>query len=1059
MRRFFRRRLSLAIAIPVLAVGAPLYFWLPAARLAIVYDHARVVADDPHRFAARLTTGNSIANRALARVMGLSDDPPALVAAKLLECAQATSGDLAARAKGTAHFIIGEYKASAAAFAAITRPSASDWNDRAAAQLSAALAGSEEEFFAEALVASDRARAVAPDLRETLFNRAAILDAMGMHGVAAVLWRRYIVAAPESRWCSVADSRLGRNILSEREVWLSAVKSPFGLSSVELARLTDRSPEQARRFGEGLFLSAWAEAVTHGDGAVASRSLDHARLIAAMLQRKTGETLLADAVGAIDRASENARRSLVAAHVAYRSGRVAFDQQRFGDAELDLRRARDAFVAGGSPMAAVADSYLAYAIYEQNGPVEALENVNRLLGTLVRHSQRYRGLFAQVQYQLSLFEAVQGHWSASLTAAAESARVHTALGERAYAAAAMATLAEDYDFLGRQELAWRYGVAALRMASASGDLLRARTVLAVLCRTEMRGRRWDRARAITSAEVDLSRLAVETAYDADLYRRRAVAEWHLQAEADSSKSLLRARAAATSVKSEVLRSKLIADIDGAEGMILRRRDPRAAVALLTSAIDFRRSTERPILLPELYLERGRAHLTMSAFVDAERDFTAGIEELERQRGRVDDPELRSGIFADSSELFDEVVALQLHLDRGIDSVLAFVERGRARAMLEQIDGIPPQRQSAITVSQIQRTLGAGSIFVEYVSLPNFLAVIVVSPNGASMRTVSIGRRQLEHAVRRFADALASGGEAADDVLYDSLVQPIGRDLEYARAINIVADHVLERLPFAALRWRASGERMIERYVLATSPSARIFAATERQSITASVRLPSTAVVFGNPVVDRDQLPNAVNLPAAEREAWRVAELYPHHRVFVRHAATVEAFLATAPCCDVVHFAGHAIVRPREPALSALLLAPSGSSSSGTLPLREIARMRFRLTRVIVLAACSTLEGRKQAVEGVPSIARAFLIAGVPAVVGTLWDIEDSDAAPLMRAFHERLARGLAPAEALRQTQIDAIRGGHSASNWAAFMLTGVGDAAATSSTATSDPSASPVPKR
>lgn len=49
-----------------------------------------------------------------------------------------------------------------------------------------------------------------------------------------------------------------------------------------------------------------------------------------------------------------------------------------------------------------------------------------------------------------------------------------------------------------------------------------------------------------------------------------------------------------------------------------------------------------------------------------------------------------------------------------------------------------------------------------------------------------------------------------------------------------------------------------------------------------------------------------------------------------------------------------------------------------------------------------------------------VVAGVPAVIGTLWDSEDREAAPVMRVLHEEMAHSVAPAVALREAQLASI---------------------------------------
>jgi CHAT domain-containing protein len=88
-----------------------------------------------------------------------------------------------------------------------------------------------------------------------------------------------------------------------------------------------------------------------------------------------------------------------------------------------------------------------------------------------------------------------------------------------------------------------------------------------------------------------------------------------------------------------------------------------------------------------------------------------------------------------------------------------------------------------------------------------------------------------------------------------------------------------------------------------------------------------------------------------------------------------------------------------------------------------------------------MTGRKAVVEGMSSLAQAFLVAGVPAVLGTLWDIDDEDAVPIMTVVHDRMAHGVPLSEAVRAAQIKAIRSSsayaRSPNRWAGFAVMGV----------------------
>jgi len=55
--------------------------------------------------------------------------------------------------------------------------------------------------------------------------------------------------------------------------------------------------------------------------------------------------------------------------------------------------------------------------------------------------------------------------------------------------------------------------------------------------------------------------------------------------------------------------------------------------------------------------------------------------------------------------------------------------------------------------------------------------------------------------------------------------------------------------------------------------------------------------------------------------------------------------------------------------------------------------------------------------------RAFAAAGAGNVIGTLTPIGDADARELFLSIHRQLAAGIPPAQALRQTQLEAINSG------------------------------------
>jgi CHAT domain-containing protein len=137
----------------------------------------------------------------------------------------------------------------------------------------------------------------------------------------------------------------------------------------------------------------------------------------------------------------------------------------------------------------------------------------------------------------------------------------------------------------------------------------------------------------------------------------------------------------------------------------------------------------------------------------------------------------------------------------------------------------------------------------------------------------------------------------------------------------------------------------------------------------------------------------------------------------------EAELARAlpgrPRWRALHFGCHGFVDPRRPLLSSLALAPD-PEHDGYLTVQEVLRMRIPADLVTV-SACESGRGRFYKGEGVMGFARAFMFAGAPRVVVSLWKVDDAATTALMTEFYRLWnprdgSPGIAAATALTRAQ-------------------------------------------
>jgi hypothetical protein len=180
------------------------------------------------------------------------------------------------------------------------------------------------------------------------------------------------------------------------------------------------------------------------------------------------------------------------------------------------------------------------------------------------------------------------------------------------------------------------------------------------------------------------------------------------------------------------------------------------------------------------------------------------------------------------------------------------------------------------------------------------------------------------------------------------------------------------------------------------------------------------------------------LPGAVEEVGHLAGRYRRAEAVVlpsrRKRETID--LLRGP--QVIHLASHAVLNDEFPWQSRIML---GSGRGGEdLRASEIAALRLP-ARLVVLASCATGAGTVASGEGVLGLTQAFLSAGVPSVVATLWPVEDLSTRRFMRVFYEGLARGQCAAAALRDAQVrfHAQPETRDPFYWAGFVLVGEGE--------------------
>ena len=353
---------------------------------------------------------------------------------------------------------------------------------------------------------------------------------------------------------------------------------------------------------------------------------------------------------------------------------------------------------------------------------------------------------------------------------------------------------------------------------------------------------------------------------------------------------------------------------------------------------------------------------------------------------------------------------------------------------EYAEALFPLRQRA---ARYQAALDDDTALIEYVVGSRETTAWVVTLRGVEAVVIPRSATEVGALVAAAQRTLRSPGDlhatqATLSRLSAAVLHPVlARVPASARRLVVVGHGVLHLVPFAALP-DLTGRYLLETRAVVAAPSASSLGYCERKNPRRSKGFDVPAargVAFAlglAPPPSTTWLP----LPGTLVEARGVARSLPGTQVIEGAAMTLEAIRREAPRAAVLHFATHGRYDPDSPLDSCLV------TSDGTLPAADIFGLRLRAYSV-VLSACQTALGKLRAGDDIVGLTRAFIYAGTPAVISTLWKIADAPTADLMQAFYKRLASS-DRADALRAAQLELLARPETSHPyyWAAFVVTG-----------------------
>lgn len=319
------------------------------------------------------------------------------------------------------------------------------------------------------------------------------------------------------------------------------------------------------------------------------------------------------------------------------------------------------------------------------------------------------------------------------------------------------------------------------------------------------------------------------------------------------------------------------------------------------------------------------------------------------------------------------------------------------------------------LNEIQTSIDQGSALLEYWVGSSSTTVWMITREEIQYKTLDIGRQEWERQVKAVRNSLRFRLDEELDVqlkaLHTLLIDPLSEWTEAYENIGIIPHGPLHFLPFQALIDR-EGRYLIENKNLFYSPSASVYHYTrqktpDRGDDVLGIALGDHSIGEHNP------------LPGTEYEVNQIAQFYDQYTPMYREKSSESFFKENAGNYGQIHIATHGILSDEQPLYSYLLMS-STEEDDGRLTVDEIMDMDLG-SNLVTLSACETALGDLNQGDELVGLSRAFLYAGTPAVVVSLWTVDDLSTSLLMTKFHQFLREDNAPFIALSKAQRELLK--------------------------------------
>ncbi len=374
-----------------------------------------------------------------------------------------------------------------------------------------------------------------------------------------------------------------------------------------------------------------------------------------------------------------------------------------------------------------------------------------------------------------------------------------------------------------------------------------------------------------------------------------------------------------------------------------------------------------------------------------------------------------------------------------------------------------------SIQSVQKQLNSSTFLMEYFIGKEQVYVYTISSTEVHYTLIPMSNEQIKTQVKALRNVLSNyryilknKGMAIQTYqelaywFYQELLAPALAPIKGKEHLIIIPDGLLGHLPFEAFITSPPSQMkplnqldfFVKEYKISYAYSSSLLL-NKNTSKQHNSNLLAMGAIYGdslstgspqNRSLELSKLRNKLPPLDAIRDELEALKPMMEGNYYYGKTANEKTFKEEASKYAILHLAMHGILNEKHPILSSLAFTENGDPEEDNfLQAFEISQMKLN-AELVVLSACETGYGKFQQGEGVMSLARSFMYAGVPSMVVSMWQVNDASTALIMSAFYDKLAQGMDKAEALQQAKLFYIKHAQDITAhpafWAAFIQLG-----------------------